>query len=84
VLQPWEVEVIPMAEVGVVRFAQEAREVAEAVLPAHRSQYAKHLFPQPSRLAILCVMREEDWTVREAAVRLGEHQELRTVSTALG
>jgi Transposase domain (DUF772) len=29
-------------------------------------------------LAILCLMRYEDWTFREAEVRLGEHQELRT------
>jgi hypothetical protein len=28
-------------------------------------------------LAILCVMRYEDWTFREAEVRLGEHRELR-------
>ena len=42
------VEVIPMAEVGLVRFAQVAREVAEAVLPTDRSTYSKHLFTQPS------------------------------------
>jgi len=28
-------------------------------------------------LAILCLMRYEDWTFREAEVRLGEHRELR-------
>lgn len=71
------VEVIPMAEVGLVRFAQVAREVAETVLPSYRSKYSKHLFAQPSLLAILCLMRYEDWTFREAEVRLGEHQELR-------
>jgi hypothetical protein len=76
-MQAWEVEVIPRAEVGLVRFAQVAREVAETVLPAYRSQYSKHLFTQPSLLATLCLMREEDWTFREAEVRLGEHQELR-------
>jgi hypothetical protein len=62
-----------MAEVGLVRFAQVAREVAEAVLPTYRSKYSKHLFPQPALLAILCLMRYEDWTFREAEVRLGEH-----------
>lgn len=67
-----------MAEVGLVRFAQVAREVAETVLPSYRSKYSKHLFTQPSLLAILCLMRYEDWTYREAEVRLGEHQELRT------
>ncbi len=44
-----------MAEVGLVRFAQVAREVAETVLPRYRSKYSKHLFPQPSLLAILCL-----------------------------
>src|SRR5260221_8500774 len=76
--QPWEMEVIPMAEVGLVRFAHVAGEVAEAVLPSYRSKYSKHLFTQPALLAILCLMRYEDWTFREAEVRLAEHQELRT------
>src|SRR5262249_48215433 len=66
-----------MAEVGLVRFALVAREVAETVLPSYRSKYSKHLFTQPALLAILCLMRYEDWTFREAQVRLGEHQELR-------
>jgi Transposase domain (DUF772) len=66
-----------MAEVGLVRFAHVAHEVAETVLPSNRSKYSKHLFTQPALLAILCLMRYEDWTFREAEVRLGEHQELR-------
>ena len=66
-----------MAEVGLVRCADVAHEVAEAVLPSYRSTYSKHLFTQPALLAILCLMRYEDWTFREAEVRLGEHQELR-------
>jgi hypothetical protein len=60
-----------MAEVGLVRFAQVAREVAETVLLTYRSKYSKDLFAQPSLLAILCPMRYEDWTFREAEVRLG-------------
>lgn len=28
-------------------------------------------------MAILCLMRYEDWTVHEAEVRLAEHRELR-------
>ena len=32
---------------------------------------------QPQLLAVLCVMRFEDWTFREAEVRLSEHSELR-------
>jgi hypothetical protein len=35
------------------------------------------LFTQPQLLAILCLMRYEDWTYREAEVRLSEHSELR-------
>ena len=46
-----------MAEVGWVRFAHVAREVAEAVLPSYRSKYAQQLFPQPALLAILCLLR---------------------------
>jgi hypothetical protein len=67
-----------MAEIGVVRFAQVAREIAEAALPQYRSPFSKHTFTQPALLAILCLMRYEDWTYREAEVRLQEHAELRT------
>ena len=65
-----------MAEVGLVRFAHVAHEVAEAVLPSYCSKYSKHLFTQPALLAILCLMRYKNWTFREAEVRLGENQEL--------
>ena len=51
--------------------------VAEAVPPSYRSKYSKHLFTQPALLAILCLMRYDDWTYREAEVRLSEHAELR-------
>lgn len=67
-----------MVEGGLVRCAQVARAVAEAVRPTYRRKYSKHLFTQPSLLAILCLMRYMDWTFRGAEVRLGEHQELRT------
>jgi hypothetical protein len=30
-------------------------------------------------LAVLCLMRYEDWTLRETEVRLSEHRELRRV-----
>jgi hypothetical protein len=66
-----------MAEIGVVRFAHVAREVAEAALPRSRSPFSKHTFTQPMVLAIWCLMRYEDWTYREAEVRLREHAELR-------
>ena len=44
------------------------------------SRFSKHQFTQPQLLAILCLMRYEDWAFREAEVRLGEHRELRSWS----
>ena len=53
-------------------------EIAEAILPAYRSKFSKHTFTQPQLLAVLCLMRYEDWTLRKAEVRLAEqHGELR-------
>ena len=66
-----------MAEVGLLPFARIALRVSRAVLPRYRSRFSKHQFTQPQLLAILCLMRYEDWTFREAEVRLGEHRELR-------
>src|ERR1700691_6011131 len=67
-----------MAEIGLVRFARLALEVSRAVLPAQRTKFSKRQFMQPQLLAVLCLMRYEDWTFREAEVRLGEHAELRS------
>jgi Transposase domain (DUF772) len=66
-----------MAEVGLLPFARIALQVSRAVLPRYRSRFSKHQFTQPQLLAILCLMRYEDWTFREAEVRLSEHRELR-------
>jgi hypothetical protein len=66
-----------MAEIGLVRFAKCALAIATKVLPLYRSKYSKHTFTQPQLLAILCLMRYEDWTFRETEVRLQEHVELR-------
>jgi len=66
-----------MAEVGLVRFVGVALEVAAAAVPRYRSKFSKHVFTQPQLLAVLCLMRYEEWTFREAEVRLGEHRELR-------
>jgi len=66
-----------MAEIGVVRFAHVARKVAEAALPRYRSLFSKRTFTQPALLAILCLMRYEDLTYREAEARWREHAELR-------
>jgi len=66
-----------MAEVGLVEFAKCALAIGTRVLPLYRSKYSKHTFTQPQLLAILCLMRYEDWTFRETEVRLQEHSELR-------
>jgi len=68
-----------VAEVGLLPFARTALQVSRAVLPCYRSRFSKHQFTQPQLLAILCLMRYEDWTFREAEVRLSEHRELRQV-----
>jgi len=72
-----------MAEVGLLPFVRIALQVCRAVLPRYRSRFSKHQFTQPQLLAILCLMRYEDWTFREAEVRLGEHRELRHDSVSL-
>ena len=66
-----------MAEVGLVLFAKTALEVMQEVLPAYSGKFSKHTFTQPQLMTILCLMRFEDWTFREAEVRLSEHSELR-------
>jgi hypothetical protein len=66
-----------MAEIGLVDFAKCALAIAKRVMPLYRSKYSKHTFTQPQLLAILCLMRYEDWTFRETEVRIQEHVELR-------
>jgi hypothetical protein len=48
-------------------------------VPRYRSRFSKHQFTQPQMLAILCLMRYQDWTYGEAEARLVEHRELRSV-----
>src|SRR5208337_4740419 len=74
----WRFRETCMAEVGLVRFARLALDVSRKVLPAQRSKFSKRVFTQPQLLAVLCLMRYEDWTFREAEVRLSEHTELRS------
>ena len=66
-----------MPELSLVRFAGVAMEVGTATLPAHRSKFSKQIFTQPQLLAVLCLMRYDDWTFRVAETRLAEHSELR-------
>jgi len=57
------------AEVGLLRFARVALEIAEAGLPDYRTKVSKRTFTQPQLLAVLYLMRYEDCTVRKAEVR---------------
>ncbi len=66
-----------MAEIGLLPFARVALQVASRVLSPYRRRFSKHQFTQPQLLAVLCLMRYEDWTFRETEVRLREHGELR-------
>jgi DDE family transposase/transposase-like protein DUF772 len=66
-----------MAEVGLVAFATCALEIAQGTIPLYRSKFSKHIFTQPQLLAMVCLMRYEDWTFRETEVRLREHSDLR-------
>ena len=52
-----------MAEVGLVRFARVAVEVAETVLQDYRTKFSKHTFTQPQLLAVLCLMHYEDCVI---------------------
>jgi len=61
-----------------VRFARLALEVNQVVLSPQRTKFSKRVFAQPQLLAVLCLLRYEDWTFREAEVRLSEHSELRS------
>src|SRR6266481_2153087 len=66
-----------MSEVGLVPFARVALEVSQEVVPLYSHRFSPQRFTQPQLLAILCLMRYEDWTFRAAEVRLAEHAELR-------
>src|SRR5947207_12336484 len=66
-----------MSEVGLVPFARVALEVSREVVPAYSHRFSPQRFTQPQLLAILCLMRYEDWTFRAAEVRLAEHRELK-------
>lgn len=66
-----------MPRLGLVRFATVALDVARAVVPDYRAPRSKHVFTQPQLLAVLCLMRYDDWTFRDAEIRLAEHVELR-------
>ena len=50
-----------MTEVGLLPFARVALEVATAILDRYRTPFSKHQFMQPQLLAVLCLMRYEDW-----------------------
>jgi hypothetical protein len=62
-----------MAAIGFVQFATIALQVGQAALPAYRRKFAQHHYTPPPLLAILCLLRDEEWTSREADVRRAEH-----------
>ena len=68
-----------MAAIGLTQLAELTLQVSGQVLPQYRSKFSKHQFTQPQLLTILCLMRYEDWTYREAEARLLEHSDLRRV-----
>jgi hypothetical protein len=74
----WRLCALSMAEVGFMRFARVALNIAQATMPRKRTQFSKHQFTRPQLLAMLRLMRYEDGTFREAEVRLSEHAELRS------
>ena len=66
-----------MPRIGLVRFATVALDAARVVVQDYRAPRSKHVFTQPQLLAVLCLLRYDDWTFRDAEIRLAEHQELR-------
>src|SRR5437763_8681582 len=66
-----------MSEVGLVPVARVLLEMSREVVPAYSHRFSPQRFTQPQLLAILCLMRYEDWTFRAADVRLAEHGALR-------
>jgi hypothetical protein len=66
-----------MAEIGLVQFARTAMSILKETIPEFRTKFSKHVFSQPQLLAVLSLMRYEDWTFRETEVRLAGHRELR-------
>jgi hypothetical protein len=66
-----------MAKTRLLVFAQHALYVSKAILPDFRSRFSKHIFMQPQLLAIICLMRSEDWSFRDAEFHLAKNQALR-------
>jgi hypothetical protein len=52
-------------------------QVSQSVLPEQPTKMSERQVTQSQLLAVLCLMRYEDWTIREAEVRLNEHSVLR-------
>jgi hypothetical protein len=69
-----------LPEIGLLPFAGVACDAATAILPSYHSRFSKYQFTPPQLVAILCLMRYQDWTFREAEIRLRENSDLRAVS----
>jgi len=70
-------KVCTRVDIGLVKFATLAVRIGQAALPAYPRKFSKRQFTQPQLLAVLCLMRYDEGTSREAEVHLVEHQELR-------
>lgn len=66
-----------MAENGVVARAEHALSVSKTILPELRSPFSKHVFLQPQLLAVVCLMRYEGWSYRQAETALVGNDALR-------
>ena len=61
-----------------MQLARLALDVSQSVSPYQRTKFSKRQLTQPQLMAVLCLMRYEDWTFREAEVQLSEHAKLRS------
>lgn len=61
-----------------MRLARVALTFVQATVPRYRTAFSKHEFTHSQLQAVLRVMRYEDWTIREAEVRISKHSELRS------
>jgi hypothetical protein len=52
-------------------FCRVALDVGKEVVPAYSHRFSPQRFTQPQLLAILCLMRDEDWTFRRGSDRSG-------------
>ncbi len=67
-----------MTEVDLLPYACNILQVSRAVLPRYRTRFSMRQFT-PQLLAVLCLMRYEDWNLRSTKVQLGEYRVCQTL-----